>query len=259
MSFCAMQDVLALLKACPNLIHGAFSITSEEVDDIPRETISMKHLTSLWITEHYQGSSGLANLYDFIHAPRLQYIEYENNGTSLPPDHLADNLSSSILPLIERTPELNRLALERFILSPAVVNKLIHIVSSTSLVKLVLTSTDSYVGTRILDPFYLRWLIAQIDINSGDTLLPRLEDFELHTTRTSDDTILQFITSHMGTVPHIAILKRVKIVLDRLKVPNSIDIHEAVQARSQMLGISINLLLEYPLPSDKIEGYADRL
>lgn len=140
---------------------------------------------------------------------------------------------------------------------PETVLKIFQIASSFSIVELILSSSDRHIRERNPDPFDLRCLIAQE--NSMDVLLPQLEDFELHETRDSDETLLQFITSRMGVLPHVSSLKRFKITMDRLKDPYGVDISEKARVRARELGISMDLLLEYPTPVAHVAGHINSL
>lgn len=255
-TFYIIQELIPLLKSCPNLIHGSFSIRFD--DALPTETVEMQCLTSLRITAEVS-EAPLNNVYDFIRVPHLQCVEYGyRDDVDYQVGPQINIASSSLLPLIERSPVLNWLVIDRYTLTSDTIIRLLSIDSLCSLVKLVLQSPPRFSSReRHFDPFDLQCLVAQK--NSRKVLLPRLEDFELYATQDSEETILQFITSRMGTLPDIAILKRVKITLDRLRDPRGIDIDVQVGIRAQELGIKVVLVVEYPTPVAHIEGYVDQM
>ncbi|KAH9480785.1 hypothetical protein JR316_0007385 [Psilocybe cubensis] len=252
-TYCTAQEVLSLLKMCPYLHHGEFSLIYSDLERRPGETINMQYLASLWITEINPNSSASHGIYDLINAPKLQYFDYKTQGSVVPYGE-DDHDFPSVRMFIERTPKLLQLSIGRFIFSPTVLYNFLHAIS-TSLVRLVFNALNVHYTMKILDPFDLRCLIARIDTDSRTVLLPRLEILELYRTRVSDDDILEFATSRMGTIPNVAKLRMVKIVLDRRRAPNNPDIQLAVKKRSHELGIHIDLQLEYLRPAEQVPGY----
>lgn len=256
---CSLLEIVTLLKYFPYLIHGYFNISDKfptMISNHLSENISLRmpYLNSLLRTEEwfFDCSFSRNDLYAFIHAPQLRRFRYKastescNIGTS----------ASSLLSLLEGSTGLEMSVLDRLAFSQDIVRRFMHTTSAHSLTKLVLTSGYTFRdrSRNQVDSFNLSCLIVN---GNADTItpimdvLPSLEDFELHDTLESDDTVLKFITSRMDPFSHIAVLKRVKILFVRVNEPNGIDIQEQVELHARKTGISlIELNLEYlpPLP-----------
>lgn len=243
---CTVLAMVTILKSCPYLVCGNFGI----FDEFPAtftETISLPYLQALSVQEVWVDSAFVDDFCIFVHAPQLRWLEYRNEG-SRRHDVVRDDIGgSSILPLIERTTGLKKLALNRSFFSPPHFIRLIQATSVNSLRKLIL---DSTLFITREDPFDLSCLIANIDSNYIGLFLPRLEDFELHQTWESDSTVLSFIVSRMNTSSNldISVLQRVKVIFRRQKELKGIDIRDQVEALAAKADIQINLTLDYAPP-----------
>uniref|UniRef100_A0A8H7XQR6 Uncharacterized protein n=1 Tax=Psilocybe cubensis TaxID=181762 RepID=A0A8H7XQR6_PSICU len=103
-----------------------------------------------------------------------------------------------------------------------------------------------------MDPFDLSWLIVKHnpDYNgSADLFLPHLEEFEIYDTMASDTTALEFITSRLNPLSHVAVLKSVLIYFNRAKGPDKIEIQELAEAHAVHAGVSLKLHLKYLPPT----------
>lgn len=132
--------------------------------------------------------------------------------------------------------------------------------STSFITNLILKAADIYLRTP--DPFDLNCLVCKYDqepMTATEVLLPRLEDFELYRTQESDDTVLKFIISRMGTLLNVSVLKNVKIIFARPKETGHVDIQEHVRAHSMKTGVQIKLNLQYSTPLHQMEGYVDPL
>ncbi|KAH9480789.1 hypothetical protein JR316_0007389 [Psilocybe cubensis] len=159
-----------------------------------------------------------------------------------------------VIRLLRSCPRINylRLSLERQHLSPSQVHRLLDMVPVSFITKLILRSVLG--NWEDVDTFDLGILIGHHKSETTATvtdkiLLPRLEHFELYQTRVPDDTVLQFVLSRTGTIPSISILKYVKIVFSRMKIPGHVDVEDHVRMHLAQTSIKkIHLELNYLLP-----------
>ncbi|PPQ90854.1 hypothetical protein CVT25_007389 [Psilocybe cyanescens] len=250
-ALCTMLDTITLLKCCSRLVHASLTLTSEGDLEV-QETIPLPFLMSLWITEASQSSSVMDSIYQCINAPDLRWIQHQIDAYSGRDMISNDYRGPSVLPLVERAVGIRILEIDRFHFSPDTLRRILEVPSATFYLNtLHLNAPRSHMGLDCADPFDLNDLIVKDvpDLNDRSALLPRLENFELYTTRVSHDTLLEFVTSRMDKKSPIYVLKKVVIVFDLLQEKDQSNIEQEIRKRAAAAGIEIDVTIRYPSPN----------
>uniref|UniRef100_A0A8H7XSV9 F-box domain-containing protein n=1 Tax=Psilocybe cubensis TaxID=181762 RepID=A0A8H7XSV9_PSICU len=248
---CPVDDVIRLLRSCPRINYLRLSLERYELQHKNLQVVLLPCLRYLMIEDDFAVSQNRENIYSFLICPQLQWIDWRNPSI-IGQFSFDDPPGSSILSLVERVVTLNRLAFTRQHLSPSQVHRLLDMVPVSFITKLILRSVLG--NWEDVDTFDLGILIGHHKSETTATvtdkiLLPRLEHFELYQTRVPDDTVLQFVLSRTGTIPSISILKYVKIVFSRMKIPGHVDVEDHVRMHLAQTSIKkIHLELNYLLP-----------
>jgi len=264
---------LDLLRRCPNLVHGRFSIVSSWpegsiVDLTQQQPVSLPRLKWLSISDSGHACV-MASTFKLIQAPSLTSFEYQwSKGNHTPmwgEDTTPFPSPAPVLHFLEGSPPLEKLVLDGLLssqnfyevlrLSPQVTHL---IISKSRMPSTGLAPPFLYPADFNADPDYMRPDDIDLNIlsNSGPTfsgldtaeenLIPKLEILEAYDICSfADEGVLRLIASRTGPSRRtgVAQLKRVRIHFTRQK---QLDITGEVSQLAQAAGIDLRLDLFYP-------------
>ncbi|KIM41317.1 hypothetical protein M413DRAFT_146379 [Hebeloma cylindrosporum] len=252
------EDVLVLLRGCPNLVFGKFFVipSSQWDQTVDQFAVVLPRLRSLYMQDSGAHES-MAILFKALNAPSLTSLSYHWFSHRSPGDGLdsAIQLPVPVIPLLENSTLISYLLLDGVLSRQDTQKCLQHGARVTHVVfgEETPASWHPQNPSFILDTDVVRpdtFNLKMLSIGSGAvTLLPKLESLEAyHLSSLTDEDLLDVITSRIKASQQgeVAALKSIKIHFQRQRQR---DITEDVFRLTKEAGIEVKLDLTYP-PED---------